>query len=193
MTRNRQIQKALELLAPAANRRAECRQDTEAALNWIERHTSTARSFRVAGSKKGKAGVERYRAALRRLRLAYDGLDPAIRSWFSLAETAHVAGVPTVIDREIVRTDGFLERPSPSPRRDAFRNKEAVARARDLLNWWGHEATISRTGKWMRLSQILLGDRTVDVFDHLRDRRHRGPGIAKVLMRGGTLYLFRKW
>jgi hypothetical protein len=192
MTRNRQIQKALELLAPAASRRPECRQDTEVALNRIDRHTSTARSFRVAGSKKGKAGVKRYRAALRRLHLAYCGLDPAIRPWFSLAETAHVAGEPTVIDREIATADRFLERPSPSPRRDAFRNKEAVARARDLLSWWGHEATISRTGKWMRLSQILLGDLTVDVFDHLRDRRRRGPGIAKVLTADGTLYFFRK-
>jgi hypothetical protein len=40
----------------------------------------------------GRAGLRRYGAALGRLRNAYHSLDPAIRPWFSLAETAYVAG-----------------------------------------------------------------------------------------------------
>jgi hypothetical protein len=47
-----------------------------------------------------KEDVRRYCAALRRLRNAYRALDPAIKPWFSLAETAYVAGKATVIDRE---------------------------------------------------------------------------------------------
>ncbi len=193
MTRDQQIRKALELLAPTPSRRAESRQDIEVALTGLEHHTSTARSFRVAVSKKGKAAVKRYRAALVRLRVAYYVLDPAIRPWFSLAETAYIAGKPTVIDREIGRADVFLARPSLAPRRDASRNKYAVAGARDLLNWWGHGARISRRGKWMRLAQILVGDLSLDVFDHLREfRRRPGPRIEKVRIADGFLYLLRK-
>ena len=81
----------------------------------------------MAGSKKGKEGVRRYCGALRRLRNAYRAMDPAIRPWFSLAETTYVAGKPTVIDREIALAEAFLAPPSPPPRRDASRNKVAVA------------------------------------------------------------------
>jgi hypothetical protein len=100
MTRNQQIRKALELLAPPPAQRAEGQRDIEVALDWVERGAATARSFRVAGSRKGKEDVRRYCAALRRLRNAYRALDPAIKPWFSLAETAYVAGKATVIDRE---------------------------------------------------------------------------------------------
>jgi hypothetical protein len=193
VTRDQQIREALELLAPTPSQRAECRQDIGMALNWLEHHTPTARSFRVAGSKKGKGDVKRYRAALVRLRVAYYGLDPAIRLWFSLAETAYIAGKPTIIDREIVKADVFLARPSPPPRRDASRNEYAVARARDLLNWWGYEAKISRSGKWMRLAQILIGDLSLDLFDHLREVGARpGSRIEKVRTANGLLYLLRK-
>ena len=144
----------------------------------------------MAGSKKGKAGVRRYCAALRRLRNAYRSLDPAIRPWFSLAETAYVAGKPTVIDREIAIAEAFLARPSPPPRRDASRNKAAVAAAYDLLDWWGHKAVVTRGGKWAQLAKILTGDLTVDMFDHLREfRRRPSPSIEKV--RGADSILYR--
>ena len=65
------------------------------ALDRVEHGAAAARSFRVAGSTKGKAGLKRYYAALRRLRNAYNSLDPAIRPWFSLAETVYVAGKAT--------------------------------------------------------------------------------------------------
>ena len=79
MTRDQQLRKALRLLAPSPPQRAECKQDIEVALERVERQTVAARAFRVADSKKGKAGVRRYYAALRRLRAAYHSLDPAIR------------------------------------------------------------------------------------------------------------------
>ena len=127
MTRDQQIRKALELLAPPPGQRRECRHDIGVALDRVEHRTATARSFRVARSKKGKEGVRRYYTSLRRLRDAYRSLDPAIRPWFSLAETAYIAGKPTVIDREIAIAEAFLDRPSRPPRRDASRHKAAVA------------------------------------------------------------------
>ena len=135
MTRDQQIHKALRMLAPPRSQRTECQHDIKVTLDRVERGAAAARSFRVAGSKKGKAGIGRYYAALRRLHAAYRALDPAIRPWFSLAETAHVAGRPTVIDREIARAEAFFARPSSPPRRDATRNKTAVAAAYDLLDW----------------------------------------------------------
>jgi hypothetical protein len=146
MNRDHQTRKALRLLAPPRPQRAECKHDIEVALDRVERHTAAARVFQVAGSKKGKAGVRRYSAALRRLRAAYHSLDPAIRPWFSLAETAYVRGMPTLIDREIDIAEGFLARPSPLQRRDASRNNAAVAAAYDLLTWWHSKPTVSRSG-----------------------------------------------
>jgi len=193
MTINQQIRKALELLAPSLGDRAECQHDIEVALERVERGTAAARSFRVAGSKNGKAGIIRYYAALRRLRAAYASLDPAIRPWFSFAETAHVAGKPTIIDREIARAEMFLDRPSPPPRRDATRNKAAVAAAYDLLEWWGQKASVTRGGKWAQLAKILTGDQTVDLFDHLRDfKRRPRPRIDKVRGADSIAYLMRR-
>jgi hypothetical protein len=65
MTRDQQIRKALQLLAPPSRLRAECLQDIKVALNRVEHDAAVARAFRVAESKKGKAGVRRYYAALR--------------------------------------------------------------------------------------------------------------------------------
>jgi hypothetical protein len=144
----------------------------------------------VVGSKKGKAGLRRYYAALRRLRDAYSNLDPAIKRWFSLEETAYVAGKPTVINREIAKAESFLVRPSPPPRRDASRNKAAVAWAYHLLRWWGHKATVTRNGEWARLAKILAGDQTVDLFDHLRAFKRR-PDLTLKKVRGAHSTLYR--
>jgi len=181
VTRDQRIRRALEALRPPPRQRAECKHDIELALDMVEQRAAAARSFRVAGSKKGKAGLKRYCAALRRLRNAYHSLDPAIRPWFSLAERAYVSGKPSVIDREITIAEAFLAQPSPSPRRDASRNKVAVEVARHLLDWWGHKASVTRGGKWEKLAKILTGDLTIDLFDHLREfKRRPGPRIEKV-------------
>jgi hypothetical protein len=193
MTRNRQIRKALELLAPLSSDRSECKHDIILALDRVEHRSAAERSFRVAGSKKGKAGVLRYSAALRRLRQAYGSLDPAIRPWFSLGETAYVADRATIIDRELERAEMFLPRPPPAPRRYASRNKAAVAAAHDLLRWWGHKAAVTRKGKWAQLAKILVGDQALDLFDHLRAfKSSPGPSVEKVRGVGKILYRTRR-
>ena len=56
-----------------------------------------------------------------------------------------------------------------------------MAAAHDLLEWRGHKATVTRGGKWAQLAQILTGDLTVDLFDHLREfKRSPGPTVEKV-------------
>ena len=187
MTRDQQIRKALELLAPPPAERAECQDDISLAIDRVEHRAAAARSFRVAGSKKGKAGLGVCCAALRRLRTACRS-DPAIRPWFILAETACVAEKPTYIDREIARANSFLNRRSPRPRRHASRTKAAVAEAYHLLQWWGHKAAVTRGGKWADLATILAGERTVDPFDHLREfkvpaRPSRNCGATSIVYR----------
>jgi hypothetical protein len=87
----------------------------------------------------------------------------------------------------------FLDRPSPPPRRDATRNKAAVAAAYDLLEWWGQKAAVTRGGKWAQLAKILTGDQTVDLFDHLRDfKRRPRPRIDKVRGADSIAYLMRR-
>jgi hypothetical protein len=188
-TRDQQIRKALEVLRPPPRQRAECQHDIELALDMVEQRAAAARAFRVASSKKGKAGLKRYYAALRRLRNAYRSLDPAIRPWFSLVETAYISGKPTVVDREITMAEVFLAQPSVS-RRDATRNKVAVGVASYLLDWWGRKASATRGGEWEKLAKVLTGDPTIDLFDHLREfKRRPGPRIEK--LRGAHSIVYR--
>ena len=112
MTRAEQVRKAIKLLAPPPDRRDECQRDIEVAL----KHVEVVIEFGISRSKLGMAGLRRYANALRWARAAFQGLDPAIRPWFSLWEIAHVPGKPTHIDREIAKAEEFLGRPSPSSR-----------------------------------------------------------------------------
>jgi hypothetical protein len=123
------------------------------------------------------------------LQQAYNSIDPAIKPWFSLVEIAYIPGKATVIDREIAKAETFLNRPSPPPRRDASRNKAAVAAAFDLLGWWGHKATVTRGGKWAKVAKILAGDKATDLLDHLREfKRNPGPTVEKVRGPDGIVY-----
>lgn len=178
MTRDQQIRKALKLLAPLPRECAECEHEIVLALDRVEHRAEAARSFRVASSKKGKAGLESYYAALRRLRSAYNSLDPAISPWFSLAETVYKPGEATVVDREIAKVKRFLARPSVRPRREASRNKAAVAAAYDLLGWQGRKATVTRSGTWAQLAQILAGTQDVD-FRGIEKVRHRNKIVYR--------------
>jgi hypothetical protein len=164
MTREQQIQQALELLAPAATEREQWRHQICLALNRVENVTILARSTRAGRSKK-KGGVVVYRAALRRLLIAFDSLDPALKPWFNLNPRSTTR---TTIEKEIEKADTIMAQPSAPPRRDGSRNKAAVAAAYDLLTSRGHNPTVTRNKKWEKLAKILAGNPTVDVFDHLR-------------------------
>ena len=138
MTRDEQIEAALAELAPPPARRDECRQIIALTLDWVDARCKAVNTHKFFVSKKGNAQVLRYRKALTEVRAAYNAFDPSIARWFSLAELASIAGEPTVIDREIAKTDPLI-RSSPPPKPDAVRPKAAVAAAYALLVKWGHE------------------------------------------------------
>jgi hypothetical protein len=106
MTRDQQIAKALALLAPPPAQREECKYGIIRALDRIENTAGFARSCRVASSKN-KGGITRYYAALRRLRSAFNSLDPLIRPWFSLADPAYATG--EALEKEIAKAEEFLK------------------------------------------------------------------------------------
>lgn len=183
MTKDQQIQKALKLLAPPAAEREVCLHEIRLALGRVENFTAFARASRASRSKKG--GVTPYNRALRQLLKAIDSLDPAIKPWFSLA---HSGTTTTRIKAEIATTEAFLKQPPVPPRRDGSRNKAAVAAAYDLLTWRGHDATVTRGGRWEKLAKILAGDLTVDLFDHLRKfKQNPGLIVDKVRLGNGRI------
>ena len=189
MTRDQQVAKALALLAPPPAQRKECRYEIRRALDRIENTDAFARSCRVASSKN-KGRLTSYHAALWRLRNAFRALDPAIRPFFSFADSAYTTG--KMLEKEIAKAEEFLKRPSAPPRRHASHSKAAVGAAHDLLGWWSHEATVTRGGKWDKLAKILAGDLTADLFDHMRGfKRSPGPTIEKIRYKDGILYRSR--
>jgi hypothetical protein len=107
--------------------------------------------------------LPRYHAALRRLLIAFDALDPALKPWFNFAP-----GFRTTIQKHIEMAEAILAQLPTRPRPDASRNKAAVSAAYDLLTSRGHPAPTTRGGRWEQLANILAGNRTVDLFDHLR-------------------------
>jgi hypothetical protein len=191
VTKDQQIQRALKLLAPPAAQREQCRHEIRLALDRVENFTALARSSRASGSKT-KGGLLRYQAALRRLLSASNSLDPAIKPWFSLAYPA--SSTRMAIETEIAKAKAILDHPPAPPRRDASRNKAAVAAAYDLLTWRGHNATVTRGGRWEKLAKILAGNLSVDLFEHLRKFK-QSPGmiIEKVRLESpGILYRSRR-
>jgi hypothetical protein len=175
VTKDQQIQEALQLLAPPVAEREVCLHEIRLALDRVENFTAFARASRASRSKKG--GLLLYHRTLRRLLRAFDSLDPAIKPWFCLAPSSTTR---IKIEAEIANTKELLEQ-APAPRRHGSRNKAAVRAAYDLLAWRGRNASLTRGGTWEELAQILAGDLTVDLFELLRKfKQSRGKIVEKV-------------
>jgi hypothetical protein len=212
MTREQQVRALLELLAPPAGykyrrRDAPTARHIKVVLSMAESMSRTATTHKVFGSKKGKAQLQRYYDALLLLQsardddgsvscevqAAYSALHPAIRPWFSLAKTAHIAGTETVITKNVINREikkaKRLLKPSPSPRRgDGLKRKAAVAAAHYLLVHFGHKASTTRGGKWERSAAIILGkkgglQRHVREFCEGRPVLQDYPGLQRRLWR----------
>jgi hypothetical protein len=180
-------QTLLMMLAPAKADEAECRHDIAYAVDRV-RHKSLAEAAHKAfGSKEGKAQLTRYRNALHELQAAYSGLGPAIKPWFSLAETAHVVGTETVIDRELKKVENVersVSKRNLKPKRSAITAKAGVAAAHDLLCWYGHKPGATKGGLWERVAQLLAGSNT-GLHVHMRAylRTLDDPGVPRVKKR----------
>jgi hypothetical protein len=208
MTRDHQVEAARKLrekidaaLAtldppPPQDERDEYRHDIAFAVDSVVSRTEAAVAHKVFLSKKGMIQLRRYRDALRasrQLQASYGALDPAIRPWFSLAETVHVAGTETIIDRvvpiidrELKKVEQFLDRKSPEPRRNAIRKKVAVAVARDLLGWWGRKVVAARGSEWDELARVLAEAKTT-LYGHLCAFKSTAPSVKKFQTAEGSL------
>lgn len=164
---------ALKLLKPPPDRRRECERDIAAALRMLKGQQEAASAGKVFGSKKGRASIKRYAAALRQLQPAYDSLDPTIKRWFSLV------GTEAAVERELTKVEQLLP-PSGTPKPDAVKAKLAVAMAYNLMSWWGHKPALTRDGDWEKLSKVLAGGSDVAVFEHMRTFKRNPRLIIKL-------------
>jgi hypothetical protein len=176
MTRDEQIKGALALLDPPPHERKDWRHQIERTLDSIDWGCRTAAGLKAPSSKKGKAALGRYVKALRELQKAYDALPPSLRPWFSLVETAYVAGTPTVIDRELATAQPLLAKKSAPPKRDAILGKLAAEWAYRLLLLRRRKASLTRGGEWERLGKIFSNG--TPVFEHMRAFRRSQLNIA---------------
>jgi hypothetical protein len=187
MSRDQQIREAVQVLAPTTANQAECANDVTRVLDRLEFGAEVAGAFRVATSKKGRAALKSYSAALRRLRSSCNALDPAVRPWLSLAMA--VSGKAIDLNREIRTAEQLAKQRSAVRGPDSSRRKMAVAAAYDLLGWWGHQPTVTRDGRWAQLAQILADDPAFKPFEHMRRfKRNPSPRVEKVRGNGWIYY-----
>jgi hypothetical protein len=187
VTRAEQIDAVLALLEPPPSERGGWRRQIEHVLGSIDWRCKTEAGFKAPVSKKGKPALRCYVKALGQLQAAYDALPLSMRPWFSLSESAYVAGKPSVIDRELAKAEPLLAKSVP-PKRDAVLGKAAVAAAYHLLLLRGHKPNLTRGGKWERLAKVLANG--APVFEHMR-RLRRGVRIVRLKGKDGTALLVR--
>ncbi len=155
MSREEQINKALDLINPPPDRRDECRRDIERALDII---AGGERAVVVtAGITKKK--LRAHSAALRRLQITSTGIIPAITR--------------RVIDRAVDFDRCWTGESEPSrgwkPPPPGLKERDAVQLARDLLVIWDRRAwlTVSRKSNWYKLAVVLYGEPR-DLYRQLR-------------------------
>jgi hypothetical protein len=187
MPRDQQIRDAVEVLAPATADQAECSDDVARVLDRLKFSAEAALAFRMVTSKKGRAALKSYSAALRKLMTSCNALDSAVRPWLSIAMA--VSGKAIDLNREIKTAEQLAKQPSAVPGPDSSRRKMAVAAAYDLLGWWGHQPTVTRDGRWAQLAQILVDDPAFEPFEHMRRfKRNPSPRVEKVRGNGWIYY-----
>jgi hypothetical protein len=159
MTRYKQINEALNLLAPTPEQRERCRSTIEWALDRMTAHVALDRPTEKA-RRSWIADLERIKA--RRIKYAAAGGDPWALPQKAIDRAILAAGL-----EETVGTTWFLPPWS--------KERHAVVLAHDLLSEWDdRNITISRKGKWYKLSEVLYGDGCPDLY---RQLRHSLPDI----------------
>jgi hypothetical protein len=159
MTRDQQVHAALRLLNPDPERRDECERAINEALDWIARQTLVGQ----IGSKRHKAALAKFHAALRRTELARNALLGPERQW---TEAGH-ADLPALPLSPWIE---FCEQQLAQPR-TRWGRKFANARyyaaweAKSLLQQWSRRRiSQTRGGPWAKLAAILHGQPRADLF-----------------------------
>jgi hypothetical protein len=161
VTRDVQIQSALELLEPQPDRRDECERDVKRALRIIKLETTAG----VVGSKKYKIALRSFQKVLERAEAARKKLIGLERMWTEEGDDEDL--LPLGFNQWIAYCERQL---GPQPRRRVHDRRAgnpkylAADWAKDLLVHWGHEASIRRGGRWARLAAVLYGDPEADLY-----------------------------
>jgi hypothetical protein len=141
--RDKQINDALNVLAPPPDERERCRAHIEEVLDLM---ASADRASEHAVTKKA---LSNYRGVLVRFRAgSKHSADAHVPLGFRL----------DAIDHAIK----WLDHWSPPP--SALKQRHAVALAYELATSWSMEILVSPKGKWHQLAQILCGDRDASLY-----------------------------
>jgi hypothetical protein len=165
LTREQQIERALEILEPPPDKRAICQQNIEFCLDDMETFRGGNASLKQIRSKASARAWLSYNRALKRLRSAHDAL--VAEGWEE----------PPIAIEDMERAIEASERYRDGENFVRFAAREeacAVDRAHELLRQWRPKERVTTTkgGKWWSLSAILFGQ-PADLYRHLRacDRR----------------------
>ena len=161
MTREQQIQSALELLAPELDRRDECERSINSALDIINLETDHG----VIGTKRHKLALERFKKTLRKAEDARNKLLGPERAWTIEGNGEYLLPLP--FEQWIAYCEQQLVSRRPrlgASRRTANRKYHAVYWARSLLHDWGHRASKPRREMgstschpvWQARGQLIL-------------------------------------
>jgi hypothetical protein len=141
--RDKQINDALDVLAPPPDERERCRAHIEEVLDLM---ASADRASEHAVTKKA---LSDYRGVLVRFRAGSKrSADAHVPLGFRL----------DAIDQAIK----WLDHWSPPP--SALKQRHAVTLAYELATSWSMETLVSPKGKWHQLAQILCGDRDASLY-----------------------------
>jgi hypothetical protein len=141
--RDKQINDALDVLAPPPDERERCRAHIEEVLELM------ASADRAAEHAVTKKALSDYRDLLVRFRKG--------------SKHSADAGVPLAFRLDAIdHAIEWLDHWSPPP--SALKQHHAVALAYELATSWGMKTLVSRKGKWHQLAQILYGDRDADLY-----------------------------
>jgi hypothetical protein len=160
VTRDKQINTALKLVAPPPHQRETCRGRIDGMLHLMERAGVAHKVFASDRSKAAISARRAYNSAARRLLAADKALLAA--GWRGPIDRAE-------IERAIMNTE-------PRPKtwiwvvrsRVANKHRTAVRLAYELLREWNGTIALSRNGTWHKLSALLFGDQRVNLYRHMR-------------------------
>jgi hypothetical protein len=155
MTRDQQLKTALQVLAPPRDRREECVKGIVDALNTIQSVTEHRTANRNWASKGTKDKIKIFLAKLKALQAALNNLPPPYQG---LA----LRGVD--LKEEIAACERWRAPSFGKPKRTANKQHLAAFEARELLQRYGHPITTTKTGQWCKLSAILFGDPSANLF-----------------------------
>jgi hypothetical protein len=192
MTREQQIEAALELISPPPGRRDQCRGNIEYMLDRMAAASGSNVDLKAIRAKAGARAWEAHHRALRRLLATHDKLTAA--GWGGKIERAAIeraihATTPEQYRRERARHEAYacsinLAHPSYDASPSAgLEQARAVDLAYDLLmQWWDSDEfiTTTRGRPWWRLSAIFYGDPDADLYRYLRAFLNTpGPKISQ--------------